>query len=261
MYFKDALDIKYIDENLNISIVGESSQYANFEFDHSLDIWQLSPSCNIAMGDSDGVIYGSAIQLTPELAKNRSPDSLQSGYIGGNLVTDNTLFFNAYTQNFTDISEAHSLVALQNLHGYEYITNYSTEARLFSHVAGPIDGDDNCLVSCWTIFGAVSMWCKIKENVVRNPVDGTLTNIYMPPKDTIITILEGLESNPGPLYGYVTNIIDNEFRRLHIPDVLQYCDVIEVLTPQLARNMPISELLTDTVPLKLIYTNLLESEL
>jgi predicted DNA-binding protein YlxM (UPF0122 family) len=231
IYFKDNLSIYLVNDELVNEFVTESTGYANFTQTLNLDAWKYQTDFRMAIGDHDGIVYSGAIQFPYYFANNRSATSLNAGYINSVLVTDDINFFNAYTQTFTTVEKAHSLSALGALLDTDAeIANglYGDIARMFQFkIVG--QQADNYIIAVWSTFGAILVMATLKEHVTIDA--GIVAHKYLPDQLSITEILEEQEISPGPLYGFVTNVIDKSFNYDHSPELYKYFDIVMILEP------------------------------
>lgn len=219
LYYKDGPSIR----NSSTIDVHDSTQYAGFMPNSRIDIFEYVDDIQRSIGDLDYCIYAICCDMSSEIAFGRSSAGLDA-FIDADGVTQiapSGQMYNAYTQTFSSISEAHSLQGLEHLPFNEsYIFQYSI---ITQYPNGTVD------MFVWTLYGMVKMhaqifdYCHVDDNM-------QISHETLPKTKDILSLL----APATPFDGILSNIQHQQFVYFHRPISLQWLESYEVLEPPLA---------------------------
>ena len=203
------------------------------------------------IGNLDGVTYKVIYKTKDILSNNAIRYDLYKGYVNGEIVS-NILPFNAYTKQFTPMSEAHAdflfdKLPFENAYLFQYkIIDLIVDGKKYFPNVNPF-GDDNeaegllFRIAVWTIYGLIQMECTAKEHVFMRYENNEyiLKSVTLPDTESLLNVLE----SPSPrYYSVVTPIVGGNFHYRHVPHCLQYVNNIKVTHPAAATTMELSKL-------------------
>jgi hypothetical protein len=201
-----------------------SVEYANFcELEANMfSNYELQSSVGRVVGDTDYVIYALLVNTT-DFSMNRSPIDLASS-VTMSPPQINT-YFNAYTQTFTSLQEAHFEDGLESLpfnssHMYSFFADKTSVQ---------IENDATFVdLHVWSAYGMVRIRGKLQKYCLLTD-DGDIVHETLPATKEVVQKFELPDSTS--FRGIVTNVRHKEFSYDHFPICLQWLEDFVVLEP------------------------------